>query len=322
MLSVFLYISYVLILFSFLVVVFPTLYVSELAISFLPYIVGMHIFLVGYRLPKLFIIQWNLRWFGLVILHILGFIYFVFPVYNFYTQSDLIGESSDTGMTILYANISKKNRNYTGLIEMIQDKDPDVVMFVEFADHHDEHIKWFLSENYPYINRTSRSKKFVGSMVFSKYPVDDLADEFVQGAWRYGYFRIDGPVGAYYVYLVHTSSPISPVNYRMRNDQLLAVADHISVHSGSREWNVPVLLLGDLNISPWSTFYNRFVADLENFSNITARFPIVFSWRLKRVPLRWSHIDHVFSTDTNAIGYIEQVDVPGSDHLGYYFIVK
>ncbi len=141
MLSVFLYISYVLILFSFLVVVFPTLYVSELAISFLPYIVGMHIFLVGYRLPKLFIIQWNLRWFGLVILHILGFIYFVFPVYNFYTQSDLIGESSDTGMTILYANISKKNRNYTGLIEMIQDKDPDVVMFVEFADHHDEHIK-------------------------------------------------------------------------------------------------------------------------------------------------------------------------------------
>ena len=96
---------------------------------------------MGYWLPKLFIIQWNLRWFGLVFLHILGFIYFVFPVYNFYTQSDLIGESSDAGMTVLYANISKQNRNYTGLIEMIQDKDPDVVMFVEFADHHDEHIK-------------------------------------------------------------------------------------------------------------------------------------------------------------------------------------
>jgi len=24
---------------------------------------------------------------------------------------------------------------------MIQEKDPDVVMFVEFADHHDEYIK-------------------------------------------------------------------------------------------------------------------------------------------------------------------------------------
>lgn len=68
--------------------------------------------------------------------------------------------------------------------------DPDVVMFVEFADHHDEHLKPFLAEHYPYINRTSRSKKFVGSMVFSKYPVDDLADDYVQGARRYGYFSI------------------------------------------------------------------------------------------------------------------------------------
>lgn len=205
---------------------------------------------------------------------------------------------------------------------MIQSKDPDVVMFVEFADHHDTHIKSFLSQNYPYINRTSRSKKFVGSMVFSKYPVDDLADDFVQGAWRYGYFRIDGPITPYYVYLVHTSSPISPMNYHMRNEQLTTVADHISTHAISRENDVPVLLLGDLNVSPWSVFYARFVSDLKNFSNITVRFPIAFSWRLKWIPLFWSHIDHVFSTDADSVGYIEQVDVPGSDHLGYYFIVK
>jgi len=205
---------------------------------------------------------------------------------------------------------------------MIEQKDPDVVMFVEFADHHDEHIKWFLSQNYPYINRTSRSKKFVWSMVFSKYPVDDLADDFVQGAWRYGYFRIDGPIIPYYVYLVHTSSPISPVNYRMRNEQLKNVADSIVDHEGSREQDVPVLLLGDFNVSPWSIFYQLFVTDLAYFSNVTARFPIVFSWRLNRFPLFWSHIDHVFLTDVDSVGYIEQVDVPGSDHMWYYFIAE
>ena len=279
-------------------------------------------FLSGYWLSKVIVGQRSWKWFSLIIVHFVGFLYFIFSLFNFYGQSDLAGSSSDTGMTILYANISKQNDNYTWLIEMIQEKDPDVVMFVEFADHHDEYIKWFLSQNYPYINRTSRSKKFVWSMVFSKYPVDDLADDFVQGAWRYGYFRIDGPVGSYYVYLVHTSSPISPVNYRMRNDQLSNVAASISDHANSRQLGVPVLLLGDFNVSPWSVFYHRFVTNLESFSNITARFPIVFSRRLKWVPLFWSHIDHVFSTDTDAIGYMEQVDVPGSDHLGYYFIVE
>lgn len=147
-------------------------------------------------------------------------------------------------------------------------------------------------------------------MVFSKYPVDDLADDFVKGAWRYGYFRIDGPVGSYYVYLVHTSSPISPFNYHMRNEQLTNVADHISRHDSSRESAIPVLLLGDFNVSPWSVFYGDFVQKIPQFENISSRFSILFTWRLKRVPLFWSHIDHVFSTAPDTIGYIEQVDVP------------
>jgi len=46
-------------------------------------------------------------------------------------------------------------------MEMIDRYNPDIVMFVEFADHHDENLKPFLAERYPYINRTSRSKKFV-----------------------------------------------------------------------------------------------------------------------------------------------------------------
>lgn len=175
-----LYMSYVLIFLGALSVVFPHFYLSELIISFLPYMVVLHMFLSGYWLSKIILGMWNWKRFSLIIIHLVGFFYFIVPLSTFYEQADLVGSLSDTGMTVLYANISKQNRNYTGLIEMIQDKDPDVVMFVEFADHHDEHIKSFLSENYPYINRTSRSKKFVGSMVFSKYPVDDLADEFVQ----------------------------------------------------------------------------------------------------------------------------------------------
>ncbi|MEI6672596.1 MAG: hypothetical protein WCL02_04580 [bacterium] len=53
-------------------------------------------------------------------------------------------------------------------------------MFVEFADHHYTHLKDFLHATYPYTNNTTRSKKFVGSMVFSKYPLTNKADDSPQ----------------------------------------------------------------------------------------------------------------------------------------------
>lgn len=173
--------------------------------------------------------------------------------------------------------MSKVNYRYDDIIETIQYYDPDVIMFVEFADHHSDALKPFLSEYYPYINRTSWSRTFVGSMVFSRYPIDDLADDFVEGAWRYGYFRIDSSDSSYYVYLVHTSSPISPENYRMRNNQLATLAEHIDMHAVFRgSW--PVLLVGDLNVTPWSVHYDRFVSALRDFENMGRWFPLLFTW--------------------------------------------
>jgi hypothetical protein len=53
-------------------------------------------------------------------------------------------------------------------------------MFVEFGESHYNNLKDFLQKRYPYINSTSWSKKFIGSMVFSKYPIENRADDFPQ----------------------------------------------------------------------------------------------------------------------------------------------
>jgi hypothetical protein len=80
----------------------------------------------------------------------------------------------------LYANIHKDNIAYEAIQKTISDTNPDIIMFVEFADHHYLHLKDFLQAQYPYSNNTTRSKKFVGSMVFSKYPLSNKADDFPQ----------------------------------------------------------------------------------------------------------------------------------------------
>jgi len=75
---------------------------------------------------------------------------------------------------------------------MIEKYNPDVLMFVEFTDHHYEALGTFLEDKYPYVNRTAWSKNLmVGSMVFSTYPIENLSEKFEQRPWRYGYFSLD-----------------------------------------------------------------------------------------------------------------------------------
>jgi endonuclease/exonuclease/phosphatase (EEP) superfamily protein YafD len=138
---------------------------------------------------------------------------------------------------------------------MIRENNPDLLMFVEFADHHYEHLKSFLQENYPYINSTTWSKQFIGSMVFSKYKIDNRADDFPQGMWRYGYFSVSFGAQQYYFYLVHTSSPDSHQHFVMRNEQLTTFADDFSLHEKSRT-NDKVIVAGDFNITPRSSYYH------------------------------------------------------------------
>ena len=80
----------------------------------------------------------------------------------------------------MFANLQKDNTKYTELEDFISQEYPDLLMFVEFADHHYDHLKDFLKTYYPYTNNISRSITFVGSMVFSKYPINNKADDFPQ----------------------------------------------------------------------------------------------------------------------------------------------
>ena len=134
-------------------------------------------------------------------------------------------------MKILYANIHKYNTQYDEIKNLITETDPDVVMFVEFADHHYAHLKDFLQENYPYINSTTWSQKFVGSTVFSKYPLKNLAFDFKQGMRRYGYFSITFHQQPVYFYLVHVSSPDSYTHFQMRNEQLQSFIHDSQTHA-------------------------------------------------------------------------------------------
>lgn len=311
---------------------FPRQYISELFLSFLPYrsalfFFGLFLSLVFLRRYMRSISLWKILpwWYKLSGLFSLCFAVLFFlsssQVSHFYTQNALLQNSGDS-LTVLFANIHKNNAQYTWLQDLIIRTDPDLILFVEFANHHYEYLKPFLKARYPYTNSTTWNKQFIGSMVFSKQKIENWADNFPQGMRRYGYFSLYLKDRPYYFYLIHTSSPDSYAHFVMRNAQIATFDKDFAAHAQQRpEWS-PIVVVWDFNTTPWSAYYS----DIERvfsgtLTNVGSTLPFLRTWKLSLFPLIQAHIDHVWASSGN-IQSIMSLPVLGSDHSAYLFEVR
>ncbi len=324
----------IVILFSIFIFYFPILlpeyYASELLISFLPYLAILSlVFLIisfvhlrkkmkpWYRFP-------HQRYFRGISFLAFWFLFFWYSrqFNGFYIQKPFIQEQNTWTLKVLFANIHKNNTEYQAIQKTITDTNPDIIMFVEFSDHHYNHLKDFLHANYPYINTTTRSKTFVGNVVFSKYPINNKANDFPQGMRRYGYSSIAYQNQDIYFYLVHTSSPNTYTHYIMRNDQLHTLAANFQQHE-QQEKHPNIIMVGDFNLTPWSTDYTTLTTAFSGeLIDATSRIPFLFTWKLMEFPVLWAHIDHLWTTPSLNISSLHAITLPGSDHKGFLFTLS
>ena len=240
-----------------------------------------------------------------------------------------------------------KTLNFNDKIkETIQSEDPDIVMFVEFSDEHEDWLKDFINEHYPYYDKTNRSRIFWGSVVMSKYPITNFINKYKQeSAWKYGYFMIEKDATPYYFYLIHTSSPVSKLDYAKRNQQLISVKkDFFQTHDSERSLNAKIIMLWDFNVSPWSSNYKTFDSSISGrLKNITRIPPMFFSWNLAEMlkvhkdfdflpqrfkknvgyfPILRSHIDQAFISPSVKIANFKKIHIDWSDHDGIVFDIE
>ncbi len=326
-------------------------YFWELAISFLPYwgallflFLWYWLFLLWKRLHSAWV-KLSLRsklspffvW-GFAIV----FLLFVQPLLHFYQQPFLHREELKAPIRILFSNLYKDNPNIEQIKEKILTEDPDLVMFVEFSDLHKQELESFFDEHYPYMNMTTRSKILVGSVVFSKYPISNLADDFEQWSRRYGYFKVEKEGQPYYFYELHTSSPVSSSFFHKRNRQLQQLKNEfLTLHSPQRPQDAKIIMLWDFNVSPRSVYYQQFASGLSGkMENLTRSFSLLFTWSLSemlavhqdfdflpdwlqksfaKLPFLRSHIDHLFVSPSVKVHALRRIHFEGSDHWGFLF---
>ena len=304
-------------------------FIAELAISFLPYIIWFCVFALLIeicliihevkRKNKHKSIKILLTIF-VTILTIWIWTLYSLEYFWFYNRpNESIRLNDNTWIKVFYSNIYYKNTDYKSLQQKIEQEDPDIVVLVEFSDEHEHEMKDFFKENYPYMNRNSRSTMLAGDVVFSKIPLKNITETHLveAWAWNYSYMKIlcDNCWDWVELYVIHTSAPVSYKNFDMRNAQIWKLlSDYLQHH---KDWT-PALIIWDFNSSPWSYYYKQFIKHL-NLSNALSYQCPNYTWSLHKKWVFRSHIDQLFISPEINISKINIENLSWSDHRSFTF---
>jgi endonuclease/exonuclease/phosphatase (EEP) superfamily protein YafD len=155
-------------------------------------------------------------------------------------------------LKILAWNVLLINHETSEVVELIQREKPDLVALIEVSPVLGEHLKT-LDEAYPY--QLSKAAWHAGGMVLlSRIPETKFDLIYPGQSWmpaiaaQLSLVSEDGDTNRVNVLSVHTLSP-KPVDgsrTAVRNKQLGSLAEW------SNQQSSPNMIVGDLNISPWS----------------------------------------------------------------------
>ena len=328
-----LWISIIAILFLYF---FRQSFIAELAISFIPYIIWfcilaliIEIYLIIHESKRRRNHKW-IRIFFTILVTILTI--WIWTLYSseffwFYNQNDeLIRlKENEEWIKVFYANILYKNTDYESLKQKIIEENPEIVILVEFSDEHEDEMKEFFKENYPYMNRNSWSTMLAWDVVFSKIPLDNATTTWLSWRWsrKYSYMQIDcgnnynfaNCKGKTELYVIHTAAPVSLENFEMRNNQLAQL--WLDFKQNNNSWS-PTIIIWDFNLSPRSYYYKQLTKSRKMLNTLSFQSPNYTRSLLQQWIFR-SHIDQLFISPEIKISSVKIENLSWSDHRSFIF---
>jgi endonuclease/exonuclease/phosphatase (EEP) superfamily protein YafD len=203
-------------------------------------------------------------------------------------------------------NVFFRNRQFQRVIDFIARERPDVVVLVEINREWEKALAGVDKE---YAHRyTARGKKGKGITVLSRWPL--LAAGMLPG-----YSDVQAALAAtleihgHKVQLlgVHTTWPMGGRRSGLRNQQLQFLGEYARAQSGA------LVIVGDLNVSPFSPHFQGFLAagDLRSASQGHGWQP---TWPTF-MPAAGIQIDHAVTSAAISVTRFRRGASVGSDHL-------
>ena len=158
-------------------------------------------------------------------------------------------DSTIEKLRILSLNVHTTNREYRLVCDYVRQKRPEVALFFEVNDAWLKHLEQ-LQDDFPYHRvRPHPDNPTLGLAIYSHLPLWDLKFEDLGDGNDVVGAEVIVESQSFKLLGVHTASPKSPERAARRNRQLVRLAEIVRAEEG------PVVLMGDLNATPWSPAY-------------------------------------------------------------------
>ena len=229
-------------------------------------------------------------------------------------QSGLKAERTER-MRVFLSNVNTQNQNYSKVISLVREEQPDIAVFIEVTDTWVKQLE-SLRDILPYFISKANSDDY-GLVVFSQIPLNNTSIKFFGNNKRPSILAdlaIKGKVIS--LIATHPPPPVKPAWFQSRNNQLDEISQYI------QHLKNPVLMVGDLNITMWSPYYKRFVYQT-GLRNARQGFGVLPSWPIKethsQIPPALSlllsiPIDHYLISPEIKVVNIRTGPNVGSDH--------
>ena len=213
--------------------------------------------------------------------------------------------NDSTTLRALELNVHFLNQNYDATLDLIRRDKPDIVVLCEITPGWKEALK-ALDKEYPY-SEIIPSRSPAGLALLSRYQITDIA---VKTLSRVGLPTIvaglETPDGRLTVIATHPASPSTATDFKYRNEQLAEVGRIAGERAG------PVMVLGDLNTTGWSPFFQDML-EVSGLVDSRRGFGVAATWPSLLLPLRIP-IDHCLVSPEVSVGEYRVGPSVGSDH--------
>ncbi|MEQ1670091.1 MAG: endonuclease/exonuclease/phosphatase family protein [Hyphomicrobium sp.] len=210
-------------------------------------------------------------------------------------------------LKIMSINVYYDNDAYGKIADAITAGDPDVIVFSEFERHHEQALQPALAARYPYATSCHTVRAHCDIGIYSKRrllgPAESTA--YTKSTPSLLTVRTETPGGgSLRIIGVHINYPGNAPKQVIDIDWLIARRNI---------WDGPLVLAGDLNLTPWAALLSRF----QSATGLVRHGTFQRSWPVEGfVPnIPFVLIDNVLTTpDIKAVSFATGQPA-GSDHL-------
>lgn len=223
-----------------------------------------------------------------------------------------VAATAGEDVSVISLNLLVRNREYAEVRDYLREQDADVLVLSELSPEWVAQLRGVLNR-YPHVLAHPQHGAW-GLGMYSRYPLRaaEVTDLGVRGSVNVA-ATLDLPGGDVQLIGVHLVSPMSPHRAQLRNQQLSALADRLGQpRTSTGDARLPRLLVGDMNITPYSPYFNDLLSRT-GLADAGRAAGLLGTWPTWVMPLQ-IRIDHCLADPDLLVARLAKGPIVGSDH--------